>query len=72
MTIYRIEKTNKNSLLNEAEAYSIESLKIAAVTILPNLSKNMVTRIEKWAKTAKTNEIYKPTNKKFYIIKIIK
>lgn len=72
MTIYKIIKTNKNSFFNEAEAYNIEGLEIIALTILPNISKNMITRIKKWATTAKSKEIYNPTNKKFYIIKIVK
>lgn len=72
MTTYKIIKTNKNRFFNEAEAYDIEGLEIIASTILPNISKNMITRIKKWATEEKSKKIYNPTNKKFYIIKIIK
>lgn len=65
MISYKITLTNKNSFFTEAEAYDIEGLIIVASTILLNLSKNMETRIENWAKNANIGDKY--VNKKFTI-----
>lgn len=70
MTKYKVVITSKNSFFNEGNASNIDNLRIIVMTMIPNLSKNMLTRIEKWAKTAKNNDIYKPSKRKFYIKKI--